>query len=274
MTRANKTGPFSFDVSKYPSLPRLKGLFIAGTDTDVGKTLIAGAIARELRGRGMRVEVMKPAASGCRHTSAGLISSDAEFLAACAESRRTLADIAPVRFSAALSPNVAAQREHRQIDLAAIFDSYARLEGTCDCVIIEGVGGLLCPISDDFWVIHLAKMMQLPLVVVARPGLGTINHTLLTLHAATSAGLDVAGVVVNRYQIEPATHQSLSRGEPSVRGDAELAMFTNPQQIAKLGKVDVLVIAPDEPENSVERVTIGPDTSYAISQVDWVSLMG
>jgi len=201
---------FDFDVSAWPKLPRLRGLMVVGTDTEVGKTLIAGAIAHCLKRSGRRVEVFKPAASGCRREREGLISTDAEFLAACAESRRTLAEISPVRYAAALAPNVAAEREHRPVDLAAIFESYARLEGACDCVIVEGVGGLLCPINDEFWVIHLAKMLCLPLVIVARAGLGTINHTLLTLYAARSAGLEVAGVVINRYRIDPAAAKQLS----------------------------------------------------------------
>jgi dethiobiotin synthetase len=258
------------DVSRYPPLPRLRGLFVTGTDTEVGKTLVAGAIARELVRRGRRVEVFKPVATGCRRARGELVSADADFLAACSDSRRTLREIAPLRFAAALAPNVAARREHREVELEAIFDAYARLEGAADCVIVEGIGGLMCPIRDDFWVIHLARLMALPLVIVARAGLGTINHTLLTLHAARGAGLSVAGVVINRYRLEPATREAIEkRIEPYTHGDEDLAMYTNPAQIAERGKVEVLAIVPDEDANSVERATIGPDTRFAISQMDW-----
>jgi len=269
---------FDFDVSGRPRLPRLAGLFVTGTDTGVGKTLIAGAIAKYLRGRGRAVEVFKPAATGCRRKREMLVSADAEFLAACADSRRPLAEITPVRYTTPAAPNVAAERERRPVDLDAIFQSYARLENACEAVIVEGVGGLLCPISDDFWVIHLARMMHLPMIVVAHSGLGAINHTLLTLHAARSAGLEVAGVVINRYQIDPVASKAPGGGESpppapmSPEGghaQADAAVCANPAQIAQRGGVQVLAIVPDEPANSVEKATIGPDTRFAIGQVDW-----
>lgn len=270
---------FDFDVSKYPPLPPARGLFITGTDTEVGKTIIAGAIARQLRSQGRLVEVFKPVATGCRLGRDGLISADADFLAACADSRQPLAQIAPLRYATAVSPNLAAKREHRPIDLPALFDAYKRMLAGTDgqppqSVIVEGVGGLLCPISDDFWVIHFAKLTRLPVVIVARAGLGTINHTLLTLQVARAAGLHVAGVVINRYLLEPVPGKAApSPAEPYLRGDEEISMFTNPQQIAELGKVDLLALVPQEAETSVEQAKLGPDTQFAISQVNWEKLM-
>ena len=261
---------FDLDVSGYPDLPKLKGVFVTGTDTEVGKTLIAGAIARSLHKAQWSVEVFKPVATGCRRTSAGLVSEDAEFLAFCAESRRTLAEITPLRYPAAVAPNLAAKRAGQSIDLDALFQGYAQLSGAGDVVVVEGIGGLMCPISDEFWVIHFAKMIGLPVVIVARPGLGTINHTLLTIHAARSAGLRVAGVVINRYQIESPLKDSETEG----RGDAVLAMHTNPTQIAQLSGTPILGIVPDEPENSVSDARIGPDTQFAIDEMDWSSICG
>jgi dethiobiotin synthetase len=286
-TSRNK--PFDFDVSRYGALPRLEGLMVIATDTGVGKTMVAGAIARTLLRHGRRVEVFKPAATGCKRSRGELVSDDADFLAACAESRRPLAEIAPVRYAAALAPNVAAEREHRPVDLEAIFAAYRRLEGSCDTVIVEGVGGLLCPLSDDFWIIHLAKMLKLPVVIVARPNLGTINHTLLTLQVARSAGLDVLGVVINRYRVEPATATAIEKDrpgprrkdanrsgageEPAVATDDDLAMYTNPLQIARRGNVEVLAIVPDDPESSVEKAILGNDVLFAVGQVDWQRLI-
>jgi dethiobiotin synthetase len=267
-------GPFDFDVSDRPPLPRLRGVFVTATDTEVGKTLIAGAIARQLRTAGRRVEVLKPVATGCRRDRHGLVSADAEFLAACADSRRTLAEIAPVRYASPAAPNIAARREDRPVDLEEVFRQYARLEGAAEAVIVEGIGGLLCPITDEFWVIHLARMMALPVVIVAGAGLGTINHTLLTLQAARCAGLYVAGVIVNRYRLEPTAPQ----GTPPpttvyARGDADLAMSTNPRQIAELGKVKVLAIVPDDPSSSVEKLSVGDDVQFPISQTDWEEIL-
>jgi len=240
----------------------MRGVFVTGTDTGVGKTVIAGAIARSLNNAGVRTEVFKPAASGCRRDRGQLVSEDAEFLAACADSARTLDEIAPLRYAAALAPNAAARRAGQTVEVEAIFEAYRRLEGACDAVVVEGVGGLMCPISDDLWVVHLAAMMALPVVIVARPGLGTINHTLLTIHAARSAGLRVAGVIVNRYQADP--RQSDTRTP-----DDEIAMITNPAQIAGRGETGILALAPEDSETSVQNATLGADVSFAVDQVDW-----
>ena len=267
--RTSVDAAFEFDLPTLATLPAVRGLFVTGTDTDVGKTLVAGAIARHLRRRGRRVAVFKPAASDCRRDRGQLISADAEFLAACADSPHALSDIAPLRYAAALAPNVAARREGRPVDLEAIFDAYRRVVAEADVVIVEGVGGLLCPIGDEFWVVHLARLAAMPLVVVARSGLGTINHTLLTLHAARSAGLYVAGVVINRYPPELLVD---ARQGVTAGGADDLSVLTNPHQIAARGRTGILAIVPDEPANSVERITIGPDSQYAIDQTDWDAL--
>lgn len=272
MNTSKKTDPFDFDVSAWPALPRLKGLLVVGTDTGVGKTLIAGAIARQLLRHRRQVEVFKPAATGCRHDREGLVSEDAEFLAKAAESRRMLAEICPLRFSRATAPNVAAQWSHQAVDLEAMFAAYRQLEGQCEAVVVEGVGGLFCPISDDFWLVHLAKLLALPVVIVARAGLGTINHTLLTLFAARRAGLIVAGVVINRYLLEPPAGPSRA-DMPQFAQDADLAMFTNPDQMALRGNVPILAIVPEDAESSVQKACIGSDTQFAISQVDWEKIM-
>ncbi|MDP6545733.1 MAG: dethiobiotin synthase [Phycisphaerae bacterium] len=242
-------------------LPALRGAFVTGTDTGVGKTVIAGAIARSLNNAGVRTEVFKPAASGCRRDRGQLVSEDAEFLAACADSSRTLEEIAPLRYAAALAPNVAAERAGRKVDVEAIFEAYRQLEGASDAVIVEGVGGLMCPISDDLWVVHLAMMMALRVVIVARPDLGTINHTLLTIHAARSAGLQVAGVIVNRY-----------RGDTE-GSDDQIAMLTNPAQIARKGNTQILALVPEDSETSVSNAILGPNVSVAIDQVDWKKII-
>lgn len=252
-----------------PLAAKLPGLLVTGTDTEVGKTLIAGAICRSLRKRGLTVEPYKPVASGCRRTPAGLVSEDGEFLAAAAESRRTLDAITPVRYAPAVAPNLAAARAKESVDIGAMLAGFNALAGQADAVVVEGVGGLLCPISDEVWLIHLAAWMQLPVVIVTRADLGTINHTLLTLHAAASAGLNVAGVIVNRYRIEG----DLTDDQAARRGDSVLAMHTNPEQIARLGRVKVLAVVPDEQANSVSRATIGPDTQFAIDAVAWPALL-
>lgn len=275
MSTSEPIPPFDFDVSSFGPLPKLRGLFVTGTDTEVGKTLIAGAIARSLVRGGHRVEVFKPVATGCSRRREGLVSDDAAFLAACADSRRMLAEIAPVRYSSALAPNVAAEREGRPVDLELIFDAYRRLAADGpEAVIAEGIGGLLCPITDDFWVIHLAGLLGLPVLIVARSGLGTINHTLLTLHAARSAGLNVVGVVMNRYLAEPPKAGDGQIDSLHSRGDTDLAMHTNPAQIERRGRTKVLALVHEDAENSVAKACIARGTQIAIDNVDWERVCG
>jgi len=259
MSTSRRDG-FDFDVSRWPALPAGRGLFITGTDTGVGKTLIAGAIADYLHNKGWNVEVFKPVATGCRRGGGGqLISEDAEFLAACADSPRALAEIAPVRYSLPAAPNVAASLTGQPLDLKVIFDGYTEMVAGGKAIIVEGIGGLLCPITDELWVVHLARIMALPVVIVARAGLGAINDALLTLHAARSAGLDVAGVVINRYLVEP--------GKPDIPTE------TSPDQIAALGEVKILAIVGEDAESSVPNDRLGESTKFAIAQVDWHRLM-
>lgn len=246
---------FDFDVSGWPAPPRRRGLLVIGTDTGVGKTLIAGAIARHLSAGGRSVEVFKPVASGCRRENGQMISDDAEFLAWCAGSSRHRSEIVPLMLAPPLAPNVAAEMEDCPIDVAAILDAYRRLTERAEFVIVEGIGGLLCPISNDLWVIHLARLLELPVVIVARAGLGTINHTLLTLHAARSADLRVAGVVINQY-----------------RPDGGPAMQSSPAQIAERGGVTVLAVVPEDASSSVESRRLGPAVLSAIARVDWAAL--
>ena len=253
----------------YPSLPVMKGLFITGTDTDVGKTVIAGGIVRHLLDLGIHTEVFKPVASGCRKTAAGLVSDDAEFLAAASDSNLPLHDINPITFFHALAPNIAASLAGKTIDLDLIFSAYQALEDRCSTVIVEGVGGLLCPITDDFWVIHFAMMTRLPMIIVARPDLGTINHTMLTIHAARSAGIYVAGVVINNYQADPVD----KTGSP-VDEDSRIAMATNPDLIARLGNVPVLALVPRDDETNVSDVKLGQSVMSAIKTVDWKKIIG
>jgi len=206
-----------------------RGWFVTGTDTGVGKTIIAGALARLLREAGRRVGVFKPVATGCRRdVRLGLVSADAEFLAHCADARHDLATINPVRYSQELAPMVAAERTRRPIEHDAIRDCYRRIRDESHVLIVEGIGGLLVPIDRKMMVADMAVEFGLPLIVVARAGLGTINHTLLTIEAARRRGLHVDAVVLNHYESMLPT----------------LAEETNPEVIARLAKVPMPIVVP------------------------------
>jgi dethiobiotin synthetase len=174
-------------------------LFITGTDTDVGKTYVAAIVARSLHRDGHRVGVYKPAASGCRREGGELVSGDALALWQAAGCPGTLDRVCPQRFAAPLAPHLAARAEGREIDRRRLYDGVNYWRDRSDIVLIEGAGGLLAPIGDDESYADLAYEFGCPLLVVAKNALGTINHSLLTLHAAKTfhGGLHVVGVVLN-----------------------------------------------------------------------------
>lgn len=271
MQRAN---PLGSDLSGYPAPPRLRGLLVTSVDSGAGKTLVAGAVARHLRRRRRWAEVLKPVATGCRRTREGLVSAEAEFLAACAESRRTLFQIAPVCYRSALPPEVAAAREGRPVDLEAIFEAYGEM-AEADLAIVESPGGLFEPLGGDFWGVHLARLLGLTLVVVVQAGPDAVSHALLTAQAAQSAGLRLGEVVVNRYPVEPSRAGRTKASAPRrADSDADLIVQALRRQIGAHTGASVRAIVPDEPENSVQNATIGRDTQFAIDQVDWEGLAG
>lgn len=231
----------------------IPGLFITGTDTGVGKTIIAGTIANWFARRQIRVGVCKPAATGCRLAREGLISDDAEFLAACADGDVPLDVICPQRFAEPLAPAVAAERAGVKLDWKAIDQALVLIAGRHEVLIVEGVGGALVPMDGKLFVRDMIEQLGLPAVVVARPGLGTINHTLLTLQSLRAAGISIAGVVINRYPTD----------------NAGLAEETNLRAIEKWGQTPLLAVVPDEP---MIPPTLPPGIVAAIDAVDWQAL--
>ena len=227
----------------------MNGWFVTGTDTGVGKTVIAGALAMLVREAGLRVGAFKPVATGCRRdVRLGLVCEDAEFLAACADAAEPLATINPVRYAGDLAPMVAAEWHKRPIDWAAIDQSWQRIGQTSDWVIAEGAGGLLVPIDRANNMADLARRLGLPLIIVARAGLGTINHTLLTLEAARARNLPVAAVVINGYR----------------PGSATLAEETNPEVIGRLAKMPIPLIVPFDAKTDTRQAIIGESVLYPL----------
>jgi dethiobiotin synthetase len=174
-----------------------KGIFITGTDTGVGKTYIAERLTSGLRDIGINVGVMKPAETGCRNRAGRLIPSDALRLMKAAGSNDSLALINPYRFKEPLAPFVAAQRAGKRIDPRIITRSLKTLCSKHEFMVVEGAGGIMVPLTLSYNYCDLAYTMALPVVIVARPGLGTINHTLLTVSALRLKDISIAGIIIN-----------------------------------------------------------------------------
>ncbi|MBP90234.1 MAG: dethiobiotin synthase [Planctomycetaceae bacterium] len=172
------------------------GLFIAGTDTDVGKTYVTALIARQLVAEGKNIGAYKPAASGCSFDE----KDDPYVLWDAAGKSGDLEHVCPQRFAAPLAPHLAARAEGREVDAELLRSGLEYWRDRCDIVLVEGVGGLMSPLTDDDYVADLAWDFGFPLVVVAPNVLGVINQTLQTLITAATFrdGLDVAGIVLNQ----------------------------------------------------------------------------
>jgi len=206
----------------------IRGLFIAGTDTGVGKTHVTAALLAELRRRGVAAAAFKPIACG----EGG--RRDAKIFAGIMRHEVALDLINPIYLRHPLAPLIAAQRERRTLDLSRVFDAYGALARRYAVVLVEGAGGLLVPIRPDYLVADLAKEFGLPLLVVARLGLGTINHSLLTVRQAKAMGLRVKGLVLN----------------DTLGGRRGLAEKTNITAVPGLCRVPLLGVMPHGPRGA------------------------
>lgn len=207
----------------------LQGIFITGTDTAVGKTWVASRMVQSLRTQGARVGAYKPVCSGASLRDASEpVWDDVEALSAALDHRFPRSRICPQCFTAPLAPPVAAANEGRQVDRRLLRTGADWWRAQVDFLVIEGVGGLLSPVSDRETVADLASDLGFPLLVVAADRLGMINQTLLTLEAARARGLQVGGVILN--------HPSLVADDPSTQTNATwLARFSD---LPVLGSVE------------------------------------
>ena len=188
----------------------MRGLFVTGTDTGVGKTVLAGAICAALASRGERVAALKPAVTGLDEPP-GDWPPDHELLAAVASARQGPDEVAPYRYGPPLSPHYAAELAGERIEPAGLLTAARAAASDSDALVVEGVGGLMVPLTPGYLVRDLAVDLELPVVVAARTGLGTINHTLLTIAAARAGGLRVAGVAMTPWPSAPAPIERSNR---------------------------------------------------------------
>jgi dethiobiotin synthetase len=219
------------------SLARVKGIFVTGTDTGVGKTWVAAGLTAVLRRWGLSACYFKPVQSGCPEEDGRLIPTDARFARDLAGLEEPLDLLTPITLRLPLAPGVAATREGVKVDLDRITRAREELASRYDILVTEGAGGLYVPLTNtSFLVLDMVHWLRLPLIVVARAGLGTINHTALTVKAAQHAGVPVAGVVINRYPEQPS-----------------LAEETNPEVIAALTDIPILGKVPEISQLSSQK---------------------
>jgi dethiobiotin synthetase len=185
----------------------VRGFFVTGTGTEVGKTVVAAVIARSLADTGARVAVFKPAVSGL--DDAG--EPDHALLRRAAGSTQPDDEIAPYRYGAPVSPHLGAELAGHQIDPARLLAAARRAAGGADILVVEGVGGLLVPLTLGYLVRDFARDLGLPIVIAANPGLGTINHTLLTIEGARAVGLEVVLVALTPWPGDPSAVQLSNR---------------------------------------------------------------
>ena len=229
---------------------------MTGTDTGVGKTLISVSLAAFFSLKlGLNVGVMKPFETGLPVDRTELFPCDAKSLKDASGSTDNLAVINPCTFELPLAPETAAQLDGKTIDLTVVDRVYEKILGSHDITLVEGAGGILVPILEGFFFADLIARWALPTVVVARLGLGTINHTLLTCRTLQARGIRVMGVVLN-----------------DTEGSDDMAARTNPEMLRKYLNVPVLGIVPHLGVSERENLARDKLAGIAAAHIDTKSI--
>lgn len=228
-----------------------KGIFVTGTDTGVGKTIVSAALAHFLTERGLNIGVMKPAESGVNNPAQ--LGEDGLLLQWASGCHDTIDEISPYRLRAPLSPAQAAKKDNCFIDFSTLVNTAQSLGRRHDFLIIEGAGGLMTPLSGGLLMADLAKAIGLPLLIVTTPRLGTINQTLLTIFAAQQMEIPVSGYLINRMPAAP-----------------DEAAETTPHNLASLASADILGVLPEATGNEREKVITLSTTLKTLPSLPWL----
>lgn len=226
-------------------------VFVTGTDTDIGKTVVTAGLAAVMQSLGYKAGVYKPFQSGAETKNGFLVSPDLAYVKKLDFYVETLCSYL---LKAPTAPYIAAELEGVEIDLSIVQREYQSIKQNCEILLVEGAGGLMVPIAKDLLMRDAAKMLNIPLLIVARPDLGTINHTLLTINQAKEAGLNIAGVVINRYP----------------QGTSDIAIKTAPRLIEEYSDASILGIIPDIP--NFDNVKPGALINILINSLDIESI--
>lgn len=204
-------------------------IFVTGTDTDIGKTVVTAGLAAVMQSLGYKAGVYKPFQSGAEEKNGFLVSPDLAFVKKLDFYVETLSTYL---LKPPTAPYIAAEIDGVQMSLSTVCREYQTLKQNCETVLVEGAGGIMVPVTKDTVMGDVAKMLDIPVLIVAGPDLGTINHTLLTINQAKVMGLDIAGVIINRYP----------------QGTNDIAIKTAPRLIEEYSDVNILGIIPEIPD--------------------------
>ncbi len=228
-----------------------KGIFITGSNTGVGKTVVAGAIAAAIKTHGLDVGVMKPIATGAKEIDGRLVSEDVKYLKGISGSTDDDALINPICFKPASAPTLAAAESGTTINLDKVWQAFEELKKKHDFIVVEGIGGLLVPIDDKLLVADMALKMDLALIITSMHYLGAINHTLLTVECAKNRNLRVKGLILNMIK--------------------EGKVFAN--EIERYTSVPILGTIPFKWDVSVENCTYGDIVEYFQKEINISNIM-
>lgn len=210
----------------------MKGVFITGTGTDVGKTVVTAGIVRGLRNRGLDLLPAKPIQTGAEQDSSGeWRAADFEFTVRAANLELSPVErkfLTPFLYKTPCSPHLAARLEGRSLPLGQVLDSMNSVKS--EALAVEGAGGIYVPINEEETMLDLMKALRFPVILVSHAGLGTINHTLLSIEALRNAGLEVVGVVYNKFASQGELHEILEDNPNAVEqfsGVATLGIVDN-----------------------------------------------
>ncbi len=234
-----------------------KGFFITGTDTGIGKTVITAGLADCLKQRGINAGVMKPVQSGAIRKGPVLVSADALLAVKTAGVDDPLELVNPYCLEAPLAPKVAAELAGVKINPDRITDAYHQLRSRHELMLVEGAGGIMVPLAKGLLVADLILMLGLPAIIVARPALGTVNHTLLTVEYARARGIRTAGVIINNL----------------IKETEEIAEKTAPALIAEFSGLPVLGIVPHAEGVDVEACEPGEIIEQVNRSINWDLLL-
>lgn len=228
-----------------------KGIFITGTDTNVGKTVISAGLMYLLRNSEYSACYFKPALSGAIEAEGKLIPGDTRFVKKISNLKEDYYDMTPFVFKTPVSPHLASKLENKKIHKKIIFDKFNKLKNQYDYIICEGAGGIIVPITQEGYMMYdLIKDLNMDVIITSRAGLGTINHTTLTVKYAESLGIKVKGIIINGYEKENICHDD------------------NIEMIKKLTGVPILGIIPKMKDIDTEKLKFGSMKEVFYKNID------